>query len=77
MRDGSVKCPKCGARSKVIDSRPSNDKQKTIRRRECRICKNRFKTIEIPEHELEAIKESLNKHKNVWSLIAAMIEESL
>ncbi len=43
-----MKCPFCGFEdSKVIDSRPSEEKKR--RRRECRQCKRRFTTYEVVE----------------------------
>ena len=43
-----MKCPYCGyEESKVIDSRPADEKIR--RRRECLRCKNRFTTYEIVE----------------------------
>ncbi len=46
-----MKCPFCGYEdSKVIDSRPSEDKKR--RRRECRSCGRRFTTYEIVEKPL-------------------------
>jgi transcriptional repressor NrdR len=43
-----MKCPKCGFDdSKVIDSRPADDKIR--RRRECLSCKERFTTYELIE----------------------------
>lgn len=44
-----MKCPECGYEdSKVIDSRPSEDRIR--RRRECLSCKARFTTYEIVEN---------------------------
>ncbi|MDD2956544.1 MAG: transcriptional regulator NrdR [Oscillospiraceae bacterium] len=43
-----MKCPHCGyEESKVIDSRPADEKIR--RRRECLQCKNRFTTYEVVE----------------------------
>ena len=40
-----MKCPKCGGRTKVIDTRyPSADE--TLRRRDCVVCEYIFFTIE-------------------------------
>jgi transcriptional regulator NrdR family protein len=75
VRDGSVKCPQCGARSFVVGSRPTSDKKNTLRRRECRVCKHRFRTIEILEDEVNAIKASVKKHEGMWNSLATMLAE--
>ncbi|MDE6005457.1 MAG: transcriptional regulator NrdR [Oscillospiraceae bacterium] len=49
-----MKCPYCGYEdSKVIDSRPTEDKKR--RRRECLKCKKRFTTYEIVEKPLRIV----------------------
>ncbi len=49
-----MKCPFCGYEdSKVIDSRPTEDKKR--RRRECQKCKKRFTTYEIVEKPLKIV----------------------
>lgn len=49
-----MKCPYCGFEdSKVIDSRPSEDRKR--RRRECLSCKKRFTTYEIVEAPLRIV----------------------
>lgn len=40
-----MKCPYCGAESKVLDSRPVYDAVR--RRRQCLLCEERFTTIEL------------------------------
>ena len=45
-----MKCPYClYSESKVIDSRPADDRQRIRRRRECMQCAKRFTTYEIIE----------------------------
>lgn len=45
-----MKCPYCGdEESKVIDSRPTDEGERTRRRRECTKCLKRFTTYEIIE----------------------------
>lgn len=49
-----MKCPYCGFEdSRVIDSRPSEDKKR--RRRECLKCAKRFTTYEIVEQPLRIV----------------------
>ena len=49
-----MKCPYCGFEdSKVIDSRPAEDRKR--RRRECLSCKKRFTTYEIVEQPLQLV----------------------
>ncbi len=49
-----LKCPYCGFEdSKVIDSRPSDDRKR--RRRECLSCRKRFTTYEIVEQPLRIV----------------------
>ncbi|MDR0532223.1 MAG: transcriptional regulator NrdR [Oscillospiraceae bacterium] len=45
-----MKCPYCACEeSKVIDSRPTDDKERIRRRRECTDCSKRFTTYEMIE----------------------------
>ncbi|WP_353892193.1 transcriptional regulator NrdR [Proteinivorax hydrogeniformans] len=45
-----MKCPYCASvESKVLDSRPTEDKSSTRRRRECNKCSKRFTTYEKTE----------------------------
>lgn len=45
-----MKCPACGfADSKVIDSRPVEERNSIRRRRECLACQKRFTTFEVIE----------------------------
>ena len=49
-----MKCPYCGFEdSKVIDSRPAEDRKR--RRRECLSCQKRFTTYEIVEQPLQLV----------------------
>ncbi len=46
-----MKCPFCGGEdSRVVDSRPAEDKTSIRRRRECASCGKRFTTYEKLEH---------------------------
>ena len=46
-----MKCPFCsGTDSKVLDSRPNEDKSEIRRRRECNLCQRRFTTYERIEY---------------------------
>ena len=46
-----MKCPFCGSTdSRVLDSRPSEDKTEIRRRRECNDCQRRFTTYERIEY---------------------------
>jgi transcriptional repressor NrdR len=51
-----MKCPFCNdAKSKVVDSRLSRDKETIRRRRECLSCQKRFTTSERPEDDLPLV----------------------
>ena len=50
-----MNCIKCGAKSRVYESRPEGETM--MRRRECLICKTRYQTIEV----LKPIKQVLKK----------------
>ena len=50
-----MNCIKCGAKSRVYESRPEGETM--MRRRECLSCKTRYQTIEI----LKPIKQVLKK----------------
>lgn len=52
-------CPKCGAATCVIDSRPSEDSVR--RRRECLECGERFNTMEIDADYYETLMQSDRK----------------
>lgn len=52
-----MRCPKCGAESKVIDggsTRPRSTAFKVWRRRVCLTCAHRWNTYEIPADRLKA-----------------------
>ncbi|HEY3364408.1 MAG TPA: transcriptional regulator NrdR [Symbiobacteriaceae bacterium] len=44
-----MKCPYCGAESKVIESRHTDEDEAIRRRRECMVCGKRFNTFERVE----------------------------
>lgn len=44
-----MKCPFCGAESKVIESRHTDEDEAIRRRRECMVCGKRFNTFERVE----------------------------
>lgn len=58
-----MKCPFCGCQeTKVLDSRPNEDKSAIRRRRECEECKKRFTTYEkIETIPLIVIKKDENR----------------
>ena len=58
-----MKCPFCGClETKVLDSRPNEDKSAIRRRRECEECKKRFTTYEkIETIPLIVIKKDENR----------------
>ena len=74
-----MKCPECGYEdSKVIDSRPTEDKIR--RRRECLKCKARFTTYEVIENiPLMVIKkdnsiEPFNRQKLIDRVLRATVK---
>ena len=71
-----MKCPFCGYEdSKVIDSRPSDEKIR--RRRECLKCQKRFTTFDIVEHspliviKKDKTREEFDREKLLNSLLKA------
>ena len=77
-----MKCPECGFEdSKVVDSRPTDDKIR--RRRECLQCKNRFTTYEIVENiPLMVVKrdntiEPFDRQKLIDRLLRATIKRPI
>ncbi len=71
-----MKCPYCGyTDSKVLDSRPSDDKASIRRRRECTNCEKRFTTYEVVETvpisviKKDGSRESFNKDKMLNGMI--------
>ena len=54
-----MKCPKCGAKTKVIDTRPSEQAEVCWRRRrECLGCKHIFTTYEVLPEVLIELKQT-------------------
>lgn len=49
-------CPKCGSGTYVVDSR--HKPHRVYRRRECRICGNRFSTAELNEEQIRTLVDS-------------------
>lgn len=77
-----MKCPECGFDdSKVVDSRPTDDKIR--RRRECLQCKSRFTTYEIVENiPLMVVKkdnsiEPFDRQKLIDRLLRATIKRPI
>ncbi|MCL2089061.1 MAG: transcriptional regulator NrdR [Oscillospiraceae bacterium] len=77
-------CPICGyEESKVIDSRKTEDGQKTRRRRECLECEKRFTTYEIIESfpivvvKRDGSRQPFNRDKPLEGLIRACINRSV
>ncbi|MCF0228946.1 MAG: transcriptional repressor NrdR [Parasporobacterium sp.] len=73
-----MKCPYCGCiETKVLDSRPNDDKTAIRRRRECEVCHKRFTTYEkIETIPLMVVKkngttESYNRQKIENGIIQA------
>lgn len=71
-----MNCPFCGhPESKVIDSRPADDKIR--RRRECLECGKRFTTFEIVEHapvvviKKDKTREEFSREKLLGSMLKA------
>ena len=71
-----MKCPYCGyTDSKVLDSRPSDDKTTIRRRRECLKCEKRFTTYEVVETvplfviKKDGSREMFNKDKMLNGMI--------
>lgn len=48
-----MNCPKCGSGTYVVDSR--HKPSRIYRRRECRVCGNRFSTAEINEEQVRSL----------------------
>ena len=69
-----MNCIKCGAKSRVYESRPEGETM--MRRRECLSCKTRYQTIEV----LRPIKQVLKKkpEKKFEDLdLASMTDEEI
>ena len=72
-----MKCPFCGFEdTKVIDSRPSEDKKR--RRRECTNCSKRFTTYEVIEKPLlmvfkkDGTYEPFDRNKLITGILSAI-----
>ncbi|MFA5658717.1 MAG: transcriptional regulator NrdR [Oscillospiraceae bacterium] len=72
-----MKCPFCGFEdTKVIDSRPSEDKKR--RRRECSNCQKRFTTYEVVEKPLlmvfkrDGSFEPFDRNKLITGILSAI-----
>lgn len=48
-------CPKCGGKTGICDSRKVSARR-VRRRRECKVCGERFSTVELPELELKVLR---------------------
>ena len=73
-----MKCPSCGSEDiKVVDSRPVEDNNSILRRRECLTCHNRFTTYEIIDAfqpviiKKDGAKELFDKNKLLSGLLRA------
>ncbi len=73
-----MKCQFCGELdSKVIDSRPTDEGEKILRRRECLGCSRRFTTYEVIENtpliviKKDGSRESFNRDKLLNGLLRA------
>ena len=73
-----MKCPACGfSDSKVIDSRPVEERNSIRRRRECLACQKRFTTFEMVESvqiiviKKDGAKELFDRNKLLSGLLKA------
>ncbi len=73
-----MKCPFCSyEESKVIDSRPTDEGERTRRRRECLKCGKRFTTYEVMEHlpiiviKKDKSREVFDRQKLITGLLRA------
>lgn len=73
----TVKCPDCGSRTRVIDSRPADirDRVRTRRRREClnAQCRTRITTVEIELAEYDALIEARRTLRRVKGDLAPVL----
>ena len=60
LKELQMKCPKCKARTKIIDSRPT--KTSVRRRHVCKACNHRFTTIEL---RFDEVKKQLRQFKQI------------
>ena len=79
-----MRCPKCGfEESKVIDSRPSENREAIRRRRECMRCGSRFTTYERREEtplmvlKRDGTKETFERQKVMNGLLRATVKRNI
>ena len=79
-----MRCPKCGCdESKVVDSRPSENKDAIRRRRECIRCGCRFTTYERREDmplmvvKRDGRKETFDRSKLMRGLLTATVKRNV
>jgi len=60
-----MKCPKCNAESKVMDSRDRTTPPAIRRRRECLLCGHRWTTYEIKSDLVDLLWNTMRKFKQV------------
>ncbi len=79
-----MRCPKCGyEESKVIDSRPSENREAIRRRRECLRCGSRFTTYERREEmplmvlKRDGAKETFDRQKVMNGLLRATVKRDI
>lgn len=79
-----MRCPKCGCEdSKVIDSRPSENREAIRRRRECVRCGTRFTTYERREEipllvvKKNGVKETFDRQKIMRGLVRATVKRNI
>lgn len=54
-----MNCPKCGAKTNIIDTRPSEKYGRSLRRRRmCWKCRYRFSTYELTGNDLDKFKKA-------------------
>ncbi len=80
----NMRCPKCGYdESKVIDSRPSENREAIRRRRECLRCSSRFTTYERREEmplmvlKRDCTKETFDRQKIMNGLLRATVKRNI
>lgn len=80
----NMRCPKCGCEeSKVIDSRPSENREAIRRRRECIRCSTRFTTYERREEtplivlKKDGTKETFDRQKVMNGLLRATVKRNI
>jgi len=57
-------CPYCGSvQTRVVDSRPDNDRGAVRRRRECERCGERWTTFEIESDRLALYEEAMREKR--------------